>query len=168
MTLNNNTERKPFWAIFLIFLTVFQSISAMFGGIEFILSPSGNLLKMPVTSLEHSPFTDFLVPGLILLILLGLFPAFAAYCLIFRPKRKWVNILNIYRDRHSGWTYALYTGLMLIIWITVQIAMVGYGSLIQTLYASIGILITIITMIPKVMEYYHREEYPETGVWRTL
>ena len=168
MTLSNKKQPKPFGAVFLIFLIIFQSVSALFGGIVLILGPQGNLLKMPVSSLEYSPFHNFLIPGLILFIVLGLFPAFAAFCLIFHPGKKWVNSLNIYHDRHCGWTYSLYTGLMLMIWITMQIALIGYGDFIHTLYALIGILITVITLVPNVMNYYHKEDEPETGIWRTL
>jgi hypothetical protein len=163
-----NNNRKPFWAILLIIILIFQSISALFGGIELIIDPSGQLLHMPSTSLQGSPFNDFLVPGLCLGILLGIFPAFTAFCLLFRPRQKWVNILNIYKFRHPGWAYSLYTGLMLIIWITVQIAVIGYGHIIQTMYVSIGIIITIITLIPKVMDYYYKTDEPEKKGWRTL
>jgi len=133
-----------------------------------ILDPSGGLLQMPVVSLENSPFTNFLIPGMVLTLLLGIIPAFTAFCLIKRPRVKWVNLLNLYSDKHCGWTYSLYTGLMLIIWITVQVAIIGYGHIIQTVYASVGILITIMTLLPGVMKYYQKEDEPETGVWRTL
>jgi hypothetical protein len=168
MTLNKNRKRKPFWAWVLIILLIFQSISALFGGIALIVEPSGSLLKMPVVSLENSPFSSFLLPGIVLTVLLGIFPAFTAYCLIFRPAKKGFNFLNLYADRHCGWAYSLYIGLMLMIWITVQVAIVGYGHIIQTVYASIGIILTILTLIPSVMRYYIKEETPEKKEWRTL
>jgi hypothetical protein len=161
-------NRKPFTAILLIIILIFQSISALFGGFELIIDPTGQLLQMPLSSLQDSPLNNFLIPGICLFVLLGLFPAFTVYCLLFRPKNKWINTLNIYKDKHAGWTYALYTGLMLIIWITVQIAIVGYGQFIQTLYASLGIIITLLSLLPKVMEYYYKEDEPEIKGWRTL
>lgn len=168
MTLIQNRKHKPFWAIVLIILLLFQSISALFGGFMLLMDPSGKMLQMPAGSLENSPFSNYLLPGLVLLFLLGVFPAFTVYCLIFRPVRKWTNVLNLYHDRHCGWAYSLYIGLMLIIWITVEVAMVGGGQILQTLYASVGILITILTLIPAVMDYYFKEEAPQKKTWRTL
>jgi hypothetical protein len=51
-------------AIIVLFL---NSISGFFGGICFIIYPDGRLLHAPLSLLEHSPFSDFLIPGIILL-----------------------------------------------------------------------------------------------------
>jgi hypothetical protein len=37
-----------------------------------ILDPSGRMLHMPLSLLAHSPFRDFLIPGIILLVTNGL------------------------------------------------------------------------------------------------
>lgn len=161
-------RRVPFTGILLICLIVFQALSALFGGVQLILDPTGMSLQMPVTWLKNSPFHDFLIPGLILTFLLGLFPGWIAYCLAFRPSRQKKGRLNIYPERYFAWTYSLYLGIMLMIWITVQIAMVGYGHPIQTIYASLGILITIVTLLPANMNFYIRSKEEKNGTWRTL
>jgi hypothetical protein len=161
-------RRIPLTGILLIFLLVFQTLSALYGGIQLILDPSGMKMQMPVSWLKNSPFHDFLIPGLILTLLLGLLPGWIAYCLTFRPFSHKKGLLNIYPDRYFAWTYSLYLGIMLMIWITVQIAMVGYGNIIQTIYAALGILITIVTLIPSNMEYYSRSKAEKEGTWRTL
>lgn len=162
-------NRIPFTGAILIFLVIIQAISALFGGIQLIIEPNGLLLQMPVNWLNNSPFQSYLIPGIILTLLLGIFPVWIAYCLAFRPFRHRRGWLNIYPDRYFGWTYSLYLGIMLIIWITVQIAMVGYGHPIQTIYVSLGILITIVTLIPSNMNYYsHSKKEEKNGTWRTL
>jgi hypothetical protein len=167
---NDSAMRKnpPFFAILLMLLQLFQAISALFGGFVLIYDPSGGKMQMPLTWLKNSPFDNFLVPGIILFLLLGILPLFTLYSLIARPKWKWANILNIYPDRHFAWTYSLYLGIMLSIWITVQIFMVGYGSILQTVFAAMGILITVVCLIPGVMDFYSRNEEPTKGEWRTL
>jgi hypothetical protein len=57
----------------LISLLLFLGLSAMGGGSLLIISPSGKLLGgLPLSILEHSPFSDFLIPGIILFLILGL------------------------------------------------------------------------------------------------
>lgn len=49
----------------LLFLLSFHGLGAIFGGGIFIISPMGKLFGMPLSILDNSPFTNFLVPGFI-------------------------------------------------------------------------------------------------------
>ena len=50
----------------------FLGISTIGGGSVLIISPSGELLgELPLSILERSPFNDFLIPGIILFLVLG-------------------------------------------------------------------------------------------------
>ena len=53
------------------------------------IKPDGGLLKMPLSYLEGSPFSDYLVPGVILLCVLGIFPLVVAYGLLRRRPWAW-------------------------------------------------------------------------------
>lgn len=106
--------------------------------------------------LEGSPFKDFLIPGLALGFLLGVFPAFISYGLLARPNWRWAGALNIYPDRHWAWTYSLYLGIMLIFWIDVQVMAIGYWHIIQSVYAFLGLIILTFTLMPGVMAYFAR------------
>ena len=104
--------------------------------------------------LAKTPFSSYLLPGLILLFLLGILPLFISFSLYAKPDWKWANISNIYKNRHWAWTYSLYIGIMLIIWIDVQVYLIGYGENLQTLYALEGMLIVILTLLPANMKYF--------------
>ncbi len=56
-----------------IFLLLFNSIGAMYGSIKLITDPSGSSMQMPLSFLEHSPFENYLIPGIVLLCVNGLF-----------------------------------------------------------------------------------------------
>jgi hypothetical protein len=148
--------RKPFEVYLLVFLVFFQAVGAIYGGLTLVIDPTGGLLQMPLTSLEGAPFKNYLVPGLILLIFLGLLPSFLLYPLIFKPEWKRANFFNIYKEQHWSLTYSLYLGIILIIWIDVQIMMLGYGALIQSFYAFLGVVITIVSLLPVIKRYYSR------------
>ena len=51
-------------------------------------------------------------------------------------------------------TGSLYTGIMLIIWIDVQIMLIGGGHYIQFIYALLGVIIVVSSLVPSVKTYY--------------
>src|ERR1700682_2642760 len=59
-------------------LEIFLGFGALFGGGALILAPDGHLLGMPTKLLSGSPFSSYLVPGLVLFTLIGLAPLLAA------------------------------------------------------------------------------------------
>ncbi len=70
----------------LIFLLIFLGIGALYGGGSLIIDPSGELLGMPLTMLESSPFNNFLLPGVILFLLLGVAPLLVGIALKKKTK----------------------------------------------------------------------------------
>ena len=50
-----------------IALEVFLGVGALAGGAALMLGPRGEILPLPLSALSGSPFTDYLVPGAILL-----------------------------------------------------------------------------------------------------
>lgn len=153
-------KSKQFFRVFFRYLLIFQmfflAVGALFGGFMLISVPSGNSLQFPEGSLTNSPFSDFTIPGFILLTSLGIFPLFLIYPLIFRPDWKWANLLNIYKDRYWAWTYSLYIGIILVFWIDIQIYLIGGGALIQFFYALFGICIVITALIPSNIDFYSK------------
>ena len=147
-------SRRPPALYILCLLLAFQAISALGGGSVILLDPTGVSIGFPPETLRGTPFPNFIIPGIILFFVLGVLPAILVYALLARPLWPWANALNIYRDRHWAWTYALYVGIMLIVWIDVQIWMVGYGMFIQTFYAFMGLAIVVAALWPSVWRYY--------------
>lgn len=145
--------KRPIEAYILIMLLMFQVISAFGGGIAIAVKPDGSLLGIPLFILQGSPFHNFLIPGIILSVVLGVLPLTAAIGLVFPRKWKWMGICNIYSTRHWAWAYAIYTGLGLIIWILVQHIYIGY-SVLQTIYQALGVVIIVFALMPRVISYY--------------
>jgi hypothetical protein len=147
--------KRPFSLYFLFTLHVFIGLNASVGGALMLIKPDGSLLGMHPDWLVHSPFENYFIPGLILFLLLGVVPLFVFYGLLRKFELKALNILNIYSDMHWAWAYSLYTGIMLIIWIVVQLLMTGYFWL-QPLIISIGLLIIVCSLMPGVINYYKK------------
>jgi hypothetical protein len=145
--------KRPFELYFLYILILFLGISGLFGGAMLTLKPDGALLKMDPDWINDTPFNNYLIPGLILFLLIGAFPLFTLSGLLLKPDLKPANIFNIYSDKYWAWTYSLFTGIMSIIWITIQQMLTSYFW-IQSFILCIGLLILIFTMMPRIIKYY--------------
>ena len=138
----------------LIFLLGFLSLSAIVGGVMLILSPQGSGIEMPVELLDNSPFKNFLVPGIILLVTFGLIPIYIIYALIKMPESRFMQKLNLLHDYHFAWTFAIYIGFGQIIWINIQTLIMNSVVVIHTFYSSLGILIVCIALLPEIRKKY--------------
>lgn len=152
----NPDNKRPFPVIILAFVLIFTGIGGIYGGYSLIHATDGHLLKMSTSILENSPFRTFLIPGIILLIFNGILPLLIVWGLFAKPPWQWPEFFSVYHKQHWCWTFSLYYGFILIIWINVQIIMLGYSSLLQPFFALTGVLIAVITLLPPVNRYYRK------------
>jgi hypothetical protein len=143
----------PVEVYLLCLLHLVLGISAFAGGASLMLAPDGSLLDIKQSWLQHTPFSNYFIPGLLLFLLNGIFPLLVFFGLIFKPDWEIFDRFNIYKDKHGAWTYSLISGIIVLIWIIIQQLMTAYFWL-QPLIAAIGLLIIIITMMPGVIKYY--------------
>jgi len=144
---------RPAELYMLYFLLLMLSLNALVGGGALILEPQGSLMGLNPDWLQNTPFNSYLVPGLLLFTFIGVLPLFAFISLLLRPNWRWANALNIFADKYWGWTYSLFTGIILITWIIVQEMLTHYFWL-QTVFMIMGILIILFTLLPRVQKYY--------------
>lgn len=98
-------KSRFFWLrISLLFLL---SISATYGAFNLILSPDGHNLGLSVDWLRNSGFSNYLLPGLILLLLMGLLPVIIAF-------------LSLRKVRNYSFWISL-QGAILIVWLCIQL-----------------------------------------------
>lgn len=144
--------KRPFLVYPLIVLHLFLGLGAVYGGGSMILEPDGSMLGMDTGWLIHSPFKSFLIPGLVLFIFNGVLPILTAAGLFFKPQWRWPGVLNLYSGRNWSWAFSLYTGIIVICWITIQQVMTQYFWL-QPVMILTGLLIIIFTLTPGVMRW---------------
>jgi peptidoglycan/LPS O-acetylase OafA/YrhL len=129
---------RPLALRLLVGLLLFQGLSGLGGGIGLMMDPSGQALGLSMTLLEGSPFPDYLVPGLILFIVLGMAPMVAARV--------------VWEGRPGSWMAALAVGAALMVWIAMQLLIVGYHASppLQALYGSLGLIILVLSLLGSV------------------
>lgn len=97
--------------IIIIFILFVVGITALLTGLALMSSPDGNLVGLNFSVLKSTPFKDFLIPGLLLFVFVGL-----------------VNILALFYqvvNNTKRYYWALTAGIITVIWITAQYLFVG-------------------------------------------
>jgi hypothetical protein len=142
-----------------ISLLTFLGISAIGGGGTLIISPSGKLLGgLPLSLLKNSPFNDFLYPGIILFLVIGIFPCLVIFALIKKPENKWAESLNFFKDMYWAWSFSIYIAFALIIWIQVETIYIQGTSWLQTFYVLFSIPMIFVALLPQVRNHYKKDK----------
>ena len=127
----------------LLILTLIQAVGAIAGGIGLVRDPIKNI-GMPLSVLEGSPFKDYLIPGLILLVVVGLFALLVLAGLL----RRW----------KPAWWLSLASGGGLVIWIAAEVALLGYlpgsGIGLQVVFGLLGLAIVTLTLLAPSRRYF--------------
>jgi hypothetical protein len=138
-------------------LLAFLGLSAIGGGGTLIISPSGKLLGgLPLSILERSPFNDFLVPGIILFVVLGIIPSLLVLALLKKPNSVFADRFNLFKDMHWAWTFSIYVAFALIIWIQVETIFIQGVGWLQTFYMLYAIPLILVALLPQVRNLYKK------------
>lgn len=108
-------------------LCFFTGVTASWGGVELFGWPEGGApgFTVPLSVLEHTPFRNFLVPGLLLFSGVGV-PNLAAGVLTLRRHRR-------------GEVFAFGAGGALTVWIVTEMAMLRSFHWMEGLYLAVGL-----------------------------
>ena len=121
----NEDNGSRFVVYFLGALQVFIGLTAIVGGLWLVFDPSGAQMNIPLEWLSNSPFTNYFVPGLILLLVNGVGNFFA-------------GIFTFLRIKYAG-DMAIAFGTFLVLFILIEVWFIGVQSLLQPLYLLLGL-----------------------------
>jgi hypothetical protein len=107
-------------------LQVFIGLGAVGGGLGLVLEPSGGNLGIPLETLENSPFSTYLVPGIVLIIVNGLGSLVGA-------------VASFKRHLCAG-EIAMALGVFLVAWIALQVYWFAAVHWLHVMYFVIGLL----------------------------
>lgn len=106
---------------------IIVGIGALFGGMAAILSPSGSAVGISASeALKNGPFTDFLIPGLFLFVIIGLGNIGAL-------------ITAKYKNRYQAYISGC-LGVILCLWIIIQCYMLFMINALHIIFFIIGAL----------------------------
>ena len=132
-------ERRPITIILLIILLVFLGIGGFVGGIPMQMDPSGASMGLPAELLEGLPINNFILPGLFLIVVMGIIPIVIA--------------VGVWRRSKWAWGATLAMGAVLVLWILFQIVLWGFPISIQIFYLMLGLVILAMGLLPSTRGY---------------
>ena len=135
-------SEKPISVIVLIISILFQALSGLGGGVFLIADRTGETLSLPLNFLRNSPFPDYLIPGIILFTVLGVYPL--------------IVTVGLWKRKYWGWFGTIFLGVALLIWIFVEIIMIDYQSEppLQLIYGLLGIVILFLALLRGTKKYF--------------
>ncbi len=148
-------ERAVGEILTLVGLLILLGIAALAGGVMMISDPSGAALGMDTTLLDDVPWvSDFLVPGVLLSVMLGVLPLVLSAGLLWRFGLPWVGAA----ERALGFEWPLIgsvvQGMGVVAWIGLQLLWLPESAPIQWVTLMVGVLILAMSLLPAVRDRY--------------
>lgn len=122
MNIQSNKTSLQITAVVLLFIVGLNALAAGYG---FMVDPSGAGLGIKTSYLQYSFFKNFLIPGIILFSALGVGSCVTAILAVVKAKN--------YTD------YIVIQGVILTVWIIVQVILVRDFNLLHFVCLAIGI-----------------------------
>ncbi len=144
--------RRPFMLWPLVFFLLFLALGGLYGGLAMLTDPTGNSLQV-ADVLPLLPVPNYILPGIFLLVVMGLFPLLLSYALIARPNWPWVNSLFQWSKHYWAWTATIIFVAIIAIWLAVEGLLIGFFP-ITFITAVVGLLILLFTLVPGVRKFY--------------
>ena len=124
---------KLFLKILSAVLLLFNGTGAVYGGLKLIMHPDGSSLGLTLDWLKHSPFEDYLIPGIVLFICNGLFSILVLVSLLLRFRYyQWLIIVQ----------GAILTG-----WINIQMYLIKTIYFLHVIMGCTGIALMILGIL---------------------
>ena len=140
--MSSHSDHRPLAVTILMILLVTLGLGGISGGIAMISDPSGDLLGLPLVLLESVSIRNYLMPGLFLLVVMGILPLVAA--------------IGLWRGQQRAWIVTIGLSLVLILWIGTQIYLWGPPIAIQIIYLVLGGVMLGLSLIPSVKDHFRR------------
>ena len=114
----------------LFILSCFIAVTALISGLLLISNPDGEILHLPLSLLQGTPFKNYLVPAIILTLIVGGINLAAV-------------ILNL-RGNPGRFNWAMAGGFVVCGWIIIQMMLIHAAHWLHFIYLGIGLLIILI------------------------
>ena len=131
--------RRPA-AVWVLFADlVILGIGGLYGGILFLIDPSGARMGVPLSLLDGLPLRDFLLPGVFLLLMMGLAPLALS--------------VAVWRRWSRAWQATVVLGIVLMIWLVGEFALWGYQAPIQIVTGMLCVILLGACLLPSVRRW---------------
>jgi hypothetical protein len=138
----NENNKNRFLSYSLGAIQAFIGVTAIAGGFRLASNPSGTL-DIPLEWLSNSPFTNYFIPGMVLLIIIGFGNVLA-------------SMVTFLRKRYTG-SIAAALGIFLILFMTIEVWFIDLRNFLQPLYFALGVTELILGLkLVKLVKTIHQ------------
>ncbi len=145
----------------LVATMVFFSFVGFMSGYGLLSDPSGAGIGLSQDLLEDAPVGDYTMVGLFFVAFYGFLPAAAAYGLWAPMRWRWTDPVNRWTGQNWAWTATAALGVILLIWIAVELVFVGVltgiGGAMQVTITVLGVAVLALVTRPSVKSYARLE-----------
>lgn len=114
----------------LFLMTCFIALSSIISGLMMMSNPNGEIFNLPLSLLNGTPFNDYLLPGILLTLIVGIVNLHAVF----------YNVQN----HPYRYDWAMAGGFIITVWIMVQVILTGMIHWLHFIYFLVGVLIILI------------------------
>lgn len=155
--IGTKSSGRPVAVISIIVLELILAVLGFASGITFLQDPSGGTHGMDTSMLAATPISSFTPVGLFFVVCYGILPCLAVYGLWKLPRWRWTDVVNSWTGQKWAWTATVGIGVILIVWIAVEVALVGSPTglprFLQVTMAFLGAVLIALAMLPPVRRY---------------
>lgn len=142
---------RPIPVILITALLALLGVGAVGGGLAMLFGVGGFML--PDEYLEMLPLVDnWIVPGLVLLLVFGIGSLVTLYGVWARPRWDWLGWLEKATGHHWSWIAAILLGFGQMIWITLEIVSIPFSFLMPT-FGLVGLALALLPWLHSVRHY---------------
>jgi len=135
-------------------LLAFLATGGLVGGTAFVTDPTGASIGARLTWLEKTPVSDFLLPGLFLLVVYVLGSLALIAGLLWRPAPGVVRRLDAALHHHWAWVGTIAMGATLVAWILYEFTIFPERMVLQPLLLCVGAAMVALCAAPSIRRYY--------------
>jgi len=129
------------------------SIGGFIGGISFVAEPTGEGLGARLSWLDQAPVSDFLLPGLFLLVVYGLVPLLLMGGLVWRFSPGFLRRVDGRVGYRWSWAGTIAVGSVLIVWIVYEFTLLPQRIVLQPILLAVGALMVALPLLPSMRRY---------------
>jgi hypothetical protein len=138
---------RPLTVWLLVVVLAVLSLGGLVGAWMFLAHPDGVGIGMEKTLVEL-PVDSFTLPGVFLLVVMGLLPAFLVFGLLVRPDWRWLDPVCRAAHAHWSWVFTVALGIGIAVWLGLQSLYLGFSAPAQYFTALLGIGILVFALVP--------------------
>jgi hypothetical protein len=131
---------RPAWAYLVLVGLGSLGTAATIGGWSLVSDPTGGAIGLPHAWIRDTAFGDYLLPGLLLLVVFG--------------AGSFVVLYGALRRRAWAWPGGVALGVGTVVWIVVQVAVVRRLHPLQLLILAMGVGFVVVLALPSMRDYY--------------